>query len=250
MMVLWRESYTRRAVVVLLTSGVVSIGVHGAVIGSAAFRTQRPPELPGEGLANRVFYIPPPDRVRAEGRTTETISYFALAPLGVGSGVGAANFEPATKTVIPDASTMPGASVPDTAGVKDAPPALTPMVTRDSVFSVLEVDTAVARTENSAAPAYPLTLLKKNIMGSVAARYVVDTTGYADTTSFEVIRATHPDFVAAVRAALPYMRFSPAKNGSRRVRQLVEQEFTFRITVTDTPKLPIKPGEKAPLVAR
>jgi hypothetical protein len=37
------------------------------------------------------------------------------------------------------------------------------------------------------------------------------------------------------------MRFTPAKNGSRRVRQLVEQEFTFRITAADAAP-PIKPG--------
>jgi hypothetical protein len=33
-----------------------------------------------------------------------------------------------------------------------------------------------------------------------------------------------------VRDALPYMRFSPAKIGSHKVRQLVQQSFTFRIT--------------------
>jgi len=32
-----------------------------------------------------------------------------------------------------------------------------------------------------------------------------------------------------VRAAIPYMRFFPAKVGPRRVRQLVEQEFSFKI---------------------
>lgn len=60
--------------------------------------------------------------------------------------------------------------------------------------------------------------------------YVVDTTGFADVSSFEVIRATHPGFVQAVRDALPHMRFSPAKIGAVHVRQLVEQPFTFRIT--------------------
>ena len=66
-------------------------------------------------------------------------------------------------------------------------------------------------------------------MGFVSARYVVDTTGFADTASFEVMKSTHPEFIGAVRDALPYMRFRPAKIGQMKVRQLVEQMFTFRI---------------------
>jgi protein TonB len=100
------------------------------------------------------------------------------------------------------------------------------------VFSVLEVDTAVVRSASSAAPAYPLKLLAARIMGSVSARYVVDTTGFADTSSFEVMKSTNPEFITAVREALPYMRFMPAKIGSIKVRQLVEQQFSFKITDT------------------
>ena len=98
------------------------------------------------------------------------------------------------------------------------------------MFTKLEVDSAVVRSQSSAAPAYPLDLLSKHIEGTVVARYVVDTTGFADTTSFEVIRSTNPEFIRSVRDALPYMRFSPAKIGTHKVRQLVEQPFTFRIT--------------------
>ena len=99
----------------------------------------------------------------------------------------------------------------------------------DSVFTEFEVDSAVVRSQNSAAPAYPLDLLQKHVEGAVLARYVVDTTGFADTSSFVVVRSSDSGFVRAVRDALPYMRFSPAKLGARRVRQLVEQSFTFRI---------------------
>jgi protein TonB len=108
----------------------------------------------------------------------------------------------------------------------------------DSVFSVLEVDTAVVRSASSAAPAYPLKLLEAHIMGSVSAQYIVDTTGFADTSSFHVMKSTNPEFIAAVREALPYMRFTPAKIGSIKVRQLVEQQFSFKITDTAvvTPK--------------
>jgi protein TonB len=121
-----------------------------------------------------------------------------------------------------------------------APPIAPIVAPPDTVFSVLDVDTAVVRSANSAAPAYPLKLLQMHIMGSVAAQYIVDTTGFADTTSFTVISATNAEFVKAVREALPYMRFTPAKIGKIKVRQLVEQQFSFRIDAA-APIPPKKP---------
>jgi len=99
----------------------------------------------------------------------------------------------------------------------------------DSVFTQLEVDSTVSRFPGSAAPAYPAELLKQGIQGSVVTQYVVDTSGYADSSSLRIIRATDSAFANAVRAAIPHMRFFPAKVGPRRVRQLVEQEFSFKI---------------------
>ena len=98
----------------------------------------------------------------------------------------------------------------------------------------------MVRSQSSAAPAYPLDLLTKKVQGSVNARYVVDTTGFADTTSFEVLASTNEGFVRAVRDALPYMRFTSAKIGTRKVRQIVEQSFTFKIT----PPTPIPASPK------
>jgi TonB family protein len=88
----------------------------------------------------------------------------------------------------------------------------------------------VVRSASSASPAYPLDLLKQHVEGMVRVRYVVDTTGFADPTSLEVVESSHPGFLASVKDALPYMRFSPAKIGDRKVRQLVEQPFSFHIT--------------------
>jgi hypothetical protein len=45
------------------------------------------------------------------------------------------------------------------------------------------------------------------------------------------MKATNPGFVDAVREALPYMRFKPAKIGPLKVRQLVEQNFSFKINL-------------------
>jgi len=42
--------------------------------------------------------------------------------------------------------------------------------------------------------------------------------------------SSHPEFANAVREALTHMRFRPAIQSSRKVRQWVEQNFAFRIT--------------------
>jgi hypothetical protein len=235
MMRLWRESYTKPALFLLTGSACFSLAVHMGLISLAVFRTRPPAELPSDGLANRVYYIPPPDRVRPTAAHGETIRFVALAPAGIGVGLGNA-VQNASKPPVVEQSAAPGNdAVRDSVELAAVP---TPALGKDSAFTVLEVDSAVVRAENSAAPAYPLALLQKGITGSVQARYVVDTTGFADTTSFEVMRSTHPEFVASVKAALPYMRFSPAKIGTHRVRQLVEQEFTFKIAPPEPVKKP------------
>jgi protein TonB len=139
--------------------------------------------------------------------------------------------------------TLPDTTIGDKARDSLTAEPVQPTPTTDSVYSVLEVDTAVARMASSAAPAYPLKLLEAHVMGFVQAQYVVDTTGFADTTSFHVITATNPEFVDAVRQALPYMRFHPAKIGSSKVRQLVEQQFSFRIADTVV-AAPVAKGKK------
>jgi outer membrane biosynthesis protein TonB len=190
---------------------------------------------------SRVVFIPPPDRTPGPRVIREVVRYVETTFDGPGlgdEGTQRTLGDAKPVTAVGDAGRAP--PLPDTA-TTSAPPTPLPG-NQDSVFSILEVDTAVVRSQNSAAPAYPLKLLEAHVMGTVAARYVVDTTGFADTASFTVLRSTHPEFVAAVRDALPYMRFSPAKIGPLKVRQLVEQNFTFRINDTAA----VKPVVKKP----
>ena len=113
---------------------------------------------------------------------------------------------------------------------------------QDSVFTLIEVDSAATRYSWSAAPAYPAAMLEAKKEGYVKAQWVVDEGGYADTISFKLIDWTGDEFAKAVRDALPFMRFSPAKVGAQVVRQIVEQEFTFRInTVIAGARVPKKP---------
>jgi protein TonB len=77
---------------------------------------------------------------------------------------------------------------------------------------------------------YPDDMRTANREGEVYTMFVVDERGLVDTSSFRVTRATDPAFVAAVRAALPTMRFTPARKGGRAVRQVVELPFTFALS--------------------
>jgi hypothetical protein len=115
-----------------------------------------------------------------------------------------------------------------------------PTLLGDSVLTEIEVDSAVKRYEWSAAPDYPITMLQQNIEGGAFVIYIVDTLGIADTTSFQVVRSTHDEFAQAVRAAMPKMRFRPALLGGIKVRQLVQQNFTFKIQRPDSILPPIK----------
>jgi TonB family protein len=228
MMRLWMTSYARpdRS----HNASMLSVVVHVALITASVGATLPSASMPSDSFANRIYYIPPPDRPPPAQGNGETVRYLTLSP-GAGTGVGPGPSElDVRRPITPFAQQTPQAGEPQKADTAASTPAVAGVPNADSVFTILEVDTAVVRSQTSAAPAYPVELLTKKIEGMVLARYIVDTTGFADTASFEVVRSTHPAFIAAVREALPYMRFSPAKIGTTRVRQLVEQPFTFRIT--------------------
>lgn len=225
MMRLWADSYAKAAPAV--PSAVLSVVVHAAVIAGWVAGTLPSPGIETESFANRVYYIPPPDRAPSQPGSREAIQYIKMSEPGPGIGDGPHTVGDARPTMVLDKT------VGDQAKDSVTTPEAQPSVGQDSVYSVLEVDVAVVRSANSAAPAYPLSMLKAHISGSVKAQYIVDTTGFADTSSLKIMTATHQDFVTAVREALPYMRFEPARIGTMKVRQLVEQQFSFKIT-TDT----------------
>lgn len=99
----------------------------------------------------------------------------------------------------------------------------------DNVYTSYQVDNAVQISYGSAVPEYPRDLLARRVEGSVMVRFVVDTSGSADTASIQILDSSDPAFTASVRAALPRMRFSPARLNGQRVRQLVEQPFRFNV---------------------
>jgi hypothetical protein len=222
MLRLWKTSYMRPPP---LGGATVSSAVaHLVLIGAWVVGTRPPDSMSRESLANRVYYIPPVNKPHVELGTHEVVRYITLTN-GLGGGPGPSAIDEHRPARLAPQTQQAGGALVDTTSVPDKPGD----PRGDSIFTEVDVDTAVVRSQTSAAPAYPLDLLTKHIEGAVRARYVVDTTGFADTTSLEILDSTNPGFVSAVRDALPYMRFSPAKIGSHKVRQLVQQSFTFRI---------------------
>lgn len=109
-------------------------------------------------------------------------------------------------------------------------PTGSPNVSDDSALTKDVVEIAVVAIPGTATPRYPSMLQSAGVEGSVRAQFVVDTLGRVEQGSFRALESTHDLFTAAVRDALSRARFKPAEVGGRRVRQLVEQSFSFSIT--------------------
>ena len=102
-------------------------------------------------------------------------------------------------------------------------------VDEKAAYSSFQVERPVMQAPNSATPAYPDVLRRAGVEGEALVSFVVDTTGRVEPGSFKVIRATHELFAASVRSALARMRFIPAEIGDQKVRQLVQQPYSFAI---------------------
>ncbi|MCX5764733.1 MAG: energy transducer TonB [Gemmatimonadetes bacterium] len=99
-------------------------------------------------------------------------------------------------------------------------------------FAVSEMATLAT---GSAAPRYPSALKDAGTVGVVVAQMVVDTNGTAIETTLKIVRATDPAFVAAVKEAMPGLRFSAARVDNRRVKQLVQIQYRFLLQGKESP---------------
>ena len=104
-----------------------------------------------------------------------------------------------------------------------------PNVTGGPPLTAAFVEKVVVAIPGTATPRYPDMLRQAGVEGDVHAQFVVDTLGRVEQGSVRVLDTTHDQFAAAVRTALARARFKPAEVGGNKVRQLVEQTFTFRI---------------------
>ena len=99
----------------------------------------------------------------------------------------------------------------------------------DRIFVEIEVDEPVVPHASSCHPRYPETHRRNGMTGEVLLQYVVRANGTVEPPSVKVLRSTDVAFTDAVLAAVPCMRFVPAIVQGQRVRQLVQQPFTFDI---------------------
>jgi TonB family protein len=217
----WVQSYARSTIV--SPSAAISLAAHVAIGGAAIFGTRHAESVAEERRNQRIVYYAPPDRQPGQRATAEQLRF---VDVGVGIRVGGVPAPERVKLGSPLRDEIrtdsPGRDL-------RSQEAQVPVPASDSAYSILTVDETAARVEGSAAPSYPRELMATNVEGTVVVRYVIDSTGRAEPATLQVIASTHPLFLAAVRDALPGMRFSAAILDGRPVRELVEQRFSFRI---------------------
>jgi hypothetical protein len=102
------------------------------------------------------------------------------------------------------------------------------LVSSQEVFTADRVDTTAGLIDASALRIeYPPTMFAEAVPGFVIAEFVVDTLGSVEGGTFSIVSSTHPLFSEAVRMAMVRASYTPARQGGRRVRQLLHQPFTF-----------------------
>jgi protein TonB len=79
------------------------------------------------------------------------------------------------------------------------------------------------------APEYPTMLKESGVEGQVLAQFVVNESGRYEGGTLKILSSSNPAFTAAVKDALPRMRFSAAQIGGKKVQQLVQMPFQFHL---------------------
>lgn len=227
------EGQERRFSWALFTEGpLASTLVHALIIGGALVATRHETGLQqlAESFTAPQFLLPK-DKAPGDRVARERIDY--LTPVDAQYGFGfARSGEPNDAEL--KLRKQRGEEAQLDLGEPVAAPQRPSLISIDSVYTALEVDTAAARYDGAAAPPYPPVMLEQRKEGQVVVQYVIDSTGLADVASFTVMQSTHAEFTKSVKSTLPMMRFRPAKIGERRVRQLVQQLFSFKILDTAT----------------
>jgi TonB family protein len=93
-----------------------------------------------------------------------------------------------------------------------------------------QVEKQVETAAGSPQPRYPAALKQANIQGEVLVQFIVDTMGRAEMVTFKVLRSSDIGFTQAVMDVLPRMIFNPAERHGAKVRQMVQQPFTFALS--------------------
>ena len=100
----------------------------------------------------------------------------------------------------------------------------------DQAYFEFQVEKQAKTVPSSFHLTYPPAMKAAKIEGDVLAQFVVDTTGKADMRTFKVLKPERQEFIDAVKQGLAEMQFTPAEVGGHKVKQLVQQPFTFGIS--------------------
>jgi len=102
-------------------------------------------------------------------------------------------------------------------------------VDEDHVYTESQVEKPVSKIGGEA-PEYPPALKDAGVEGTVLVQFVVNEKGRYESGTLNVINSSNPGFTAAVKDALPRMKFSAAQIGGKKVQQLVQMPFQFHLT--------------------
>lgn len=223
-----------------LAGAILSASLHATVIGGTLVATgiSAEPTRRAEPRAQALVYVRPlaqPPRIASPARTpprpivrppqdpplvvppTAVVSNPAIVPTAlppISEPLGAP-FDSTASLANPAGDGRDGASV----GAPDG---------GDTPMSAFSVDREVVALKG-VTPRYPGILANAGVEGTVVMQFVVDTLGRVERGSIRAMRADQALFEESVREALARMRFVPAEAGGRKVRQLVEQPFTFAL---------------------
>ncbi|MDQ2664678.1 MAG: TonB family protein [Gemmatimonadota bacterium] len=92
---------------------------------------------------------------------------------------------------------------------------------------------------------YPDELRGARVEGEVLAQFVVGEDGLVDASTFKALKSDHDLFTSAVKTALVDMKFFPAEVKGHKVKQLIQQPFTFALATSkarSATSLPVVPG--------
>jgi protein TonB len=95
-------------------------------------------------------------------------------------------------------------------------------------YMEFQVEKAVEKIGGDA-PDYPPSLRDAGVEGQVLAQFVVNEKGRYESGTLKILQSSNSAFTAAVKDALPRMKFSAAQIGGKKVQQLVQMPFQFHI---------------------
>ncbi len=198
----------------------------------------KPPEPPKAKSPEKVFRAPAPAPRRAEApRPVAPTTPALVAPTKIAVTIPAIDLKAAptlSDVVTPAASDAIRASgISSSGSVKrdEGGGSGKGLGSGDSgkAFDENQVDRAV-EVSRKVEPRYPESLKSVGVQGTVVMRFIVGADGRVEPGSIEAVSSPHKLFTDAVRSALLNTHYRPAEAGGRKVRQLVEQAFSFKIT--------------------